>query len=78
MCPEWQGCSRQKLCENEGLQGVAGKCGKRRKIDFEGLIPDITRRDWIGRGDDFIGHLLVKFEIRVVFSLVKCRSENND
>lgn len=66
------------MCENEELHGGTGKCGKKGKIDFEGLIPDMARRDWPGRGDDFVGHLLVKSEKSVVFSLVKRRSKNND
>ena len=56
----------------------AGKCEEKGKIDFEGLIPDMTRRGWTGRGDDFVGLLSVKSEKSVVFSLVKRRSKNKD
>jgi hypothetical protein len=55
-----------------------GKCEKKGKIDVEGLIPDMARRDWTDKGDDFVGHLLVKFEKSVVFSLVKRRSKSKD
>ncbi len=35
----------------------------------------MARRDGTGLGDDFVGYLLVKFEIKVVVSLVKRRSK---
>lgn len=38
----------------------------------------MASRYWIGRGYDFVGHLLVKSEKSIVFSLVKRRSKNND